>query len=228
MEIKKKIIVCGDSFCSAHNNERDHFSQILEDEYGYSVVNLARGGIGNISICFQIQTAIQLSADCVIYRRTSSARIEIPVSDKPFDPKLGLKNFMYPFKNESTYGSPHVGNLDAPFFSYQLAQLASTDSKELALQDQFVKLSSDRREAVRMYMTYMYDEQLKQTTDNWAYDYWKSKLSQNNIMTIDFNTVGQIAYDFVAKTNGQYPKCYHTDRSTQEIIAKNIHEKILK
>ena len=228
MEIKKKIIVCGDSFCSSHNNERDHFSQLLEDEYGYLVVNLARGGIGNINICFQIQTAIRLSADCVIYRRTSSARIEIPVSDKPFDPVLGLKNFMYPCKDESTYGSPHVGGMDAPFFSYQLARLASTDPKELALQDELVNLSSARREAVRMYMTYMYDEQLKQTTDNWAYAYWESKLSQNNVMAIDFNTVGQVAYDFVAQTNGQYPKCYHTDRTTQETIANNIHEKILK
>ena len=225
MEIKMKIIVCGDSFCSAHNYERDHFSQILEDEYDYQVINLARGGTGNISICFQIQKAIELSADIVVHYCTGSSRIEIPVKNKPFDRLKGLKNFIYPYPRELSYGSPHVGGLDAPYFSQLLGHIIETDPEKIAFQDQYVKLSKELREAVRMYAMFIHDVNLKAITDNWAREYWESKLVQAEILSIPFETVGNIAYEFAAK-NLKYPKCYHTDRVTQEIIAKNVHEKI--
>jgi hypothetical protein len=227
MEIKKKIIVCGDSFCSAHNYERDHFSQILEDTYGYSVINLARGGTGTVSICFQLQEAIKLLPDVVVYCRTAPGRIEVPTSTQPFDLSVGLKNFAYPYPNEASYGSPYVGNANAPFFSHLISSLITqTDPTEQETQDQFVKLSPDLRKAVQMYMMFIYDENLKREIDNWVYNYWENQITVANIMLIPFSVVGKIAYEFSKKTKGQYPRCYHTDRATQEIVAKNTHEEI--
>ena len=72
MEVKR-IVVCGDSFCSsAKERPGTHFSELLP---GYEVINLARGGITNTAICFQIQTAIELSAALVVFANTDSNRL---------------------------------------------------------------------------------------------------------------------------------------------------------
>ena len=225
MEIK--VVVCGDSFCSSHNYERNHFSQILEDKYGYLVTNLARGGTGPIAVCFQLQQAIKLSADVIVYRRVDTGRIEVPITGQPFDPELGLKNFKYPYPDETSYSSPYVGNVDAPFFSSGLGGLVpQTDPKEQQLQDRFFAISSELREAVKQYLLFMFDKNLKAETDNWAYGYWEYRALQNNIKVISFDQVGQIAYEFSKRTQHRYPTVYHTDRPTQETIAENIHQEI--
>lgn len=221
MEINKhKVIVCGDSFCSSHNYERNHFSQILEDEYGYSVINLARGGCGTVNICFQIREAIALSADTIVYSRTSPGRIEVPITGKSFDVSLGLKNFIHPFPDETTYNSPLVGGLDAPFFSDGLGSLQAESGNS------FVDISPELRNAVKQYIMFMFDTNLKQETDNWAYEYWENQIVKAGIHLIPFAIFGKPAYEFGRKTNGQYPTCYHTDRATQDIVAKNIHLEI--
>jgi hypothetical protein len=227
MEIKTKIVVCGASYCSAHNYERDHFSQILEDEYGYEVINLATGGVGNIHACFQLQEAIKLGTDVIVYDRPGPYRIEIPISNQPFQPSLGLKNFRYPFKDESTYNSPYVGKPDAPFISDTIyALIPQDDPVEEELHNQFYPLSKEHREAVRSHLTFLFDHKLKEEVESWAFGYWEQVMIKNNIRAIKFSTVGKIAYDFCAATNFSYPKCYHTDRATQEIIANNIHKEL--
>ena len=66
------------------------------------------------------------------------------------------------------------------------------------------------------------------TQDNWLYEYWQIKILQNKIISIPFlqQNFAKIAYDFVKKTNHAYPKCYHTDRDTQQELAKCIYQEI--
>jgi hypothetical protein len=226
-ENRMKIIVCGDSYCSSHNTERNHFSQILEDEYGYSVINLALGGAGTTGICFQVKEAIQLQADVIVHGKTFPARIEIPVNGKSFVPRLGLRNFVYPFKNESSYNSPHVGNTDASFFSAQLMSLTD-DFEHIELMDSYLKISKEQRQAIKMYINFLYDHNFRREVDEWLYEYWQMKILQNNIISIPFHTknFAKIAYDFADKTKHQYPRCYHTDRDTQQELARHIHQEI--
>jgi hypothetical protein len=231
MEVKK-IVVCGDSFCTAHNNpvtnEQHHFSQILEDTYGYEVINLAHGGVSTAGICFQVQTALndnELMPDVIIHGCTDPGRIEVPLSDMMFDPKMGLQNFAYPFKLQSGYNSRYTGSPDAPFFSGQLSELASSAT---VLSDLPV-LSNTRKQAVRMYINFLYDANLKSTIDNWLYEYWSMKILQKNIILIPFKpgSVADIAYDFSYRTNGKYPRVYHTDHATQQELARLIHSNIV-
>lgn len=228
----KKIVVCGDSFCTAHNNtatnERHHFSQILEDTYGYEVINLAHGGVSTTGICFQVQKTLNdndLMPDVIIHGCTDPGRIEVPLSDMTFDPNMGLQNFAYPFKLQSGYNSQYTGGPNAPFFSGQLIDLASPDT---VLSD-FPVLSNARKQAVKMYINFLYDANLKSTVDNWLYEYWSMKILQKNIILIPFKPVGlaDIAYDFSHRTNGRYPRCYHTDHATQQELSKRMHHEIL-
>jgi hypothetical protein len=225
----RRIIVCGDSFCASHNNERNHFSQILEDDHSYSVINFARGGTDTINICFQIREAIKLSADIIVYCRTNSSRMTVPVTGGQFNVQNGLLNFAYPYPNESTYGSHYVGGTEAPFFSSVFNNIVPhTDPIEQAQCDRYIKLSDEQKQAVKMYVTYLHDDQLKQETDRWMYEYWNNQVVKSKIQLLVFNDldIGGPAYEFVQATGGDYPTCYHTDRATQLKIVDNILKKI--
>jgi len=220
MEITPKIVVCGDSFCSADWREKDHFSQILENQYGYSVTNLARGGASTVLICFQLQQAIALAPDIVVHSRTAAGRIEIPMPGKRFRSDLGLKNFIYANHFELSARGPYAGDLDAAIYANNVQSMVNNrDPME------FLKLSDEVKTAVQLYVTHMHDYHLKTETDGWLYEYWESKLAANHIRSIPFDTVGQEAYEFNERIP-RYPKIYHTDRATQEQVAKNIHQQI--
>ena len=76
MDENKIIIgVCGDSFSSASTEElknvgrRAHFSQILEDRYGYTVYPFAHGAFSNTGIMFQIQEAMSRGVNVIVYNK---------------------------------------------------------------------------------------------------------------------------------------------------------------
>jgi hypothetical protein len=107
--MKYDIIVCGDSYSAAlHNGNardgvRDHYSQLLQDIYGYKVLCLARGAMSNTGICFQMREAIQIGCRFLLYHNTWSSRINLVLNDSFYIPH-GLKNFVYPFVvDESSY-----------------------------------------------------------------------------------------------------------------------------
>ena len=86
-ENKITVAVCGDSFCAACAIDlkevglRAHFSQMLEDQYHYQVIYLAHGGFSNAGIFFQMQKAVELGADVVVYNRTWASRINLSMHD---------------------------------------------------------------------------------------------------------------------------------------------------
>lgn len=221
-----KIVVCGDSFCSADtSNDRWHFSQVLEDKYNLKVVNLARGGMSNLGICFQIKQAISLRPDAVIYNMGDPSRVDIVMHDNYYTSR-GLKNFVYHSPDDSSYGSEYVGNHDAPIFS--------TVFQELDLLTTF-KVPDEKIQAVKHYHAHLFNWQLKHDTDRWMLDYWRMQLKLSNIKTIflgsltDLNPTpaGRAIYDFVRK-NPEYitKKLYHTDRATQQTAADLIAKEI--
>jgi hypothetical protein len=214
-----EVIVCGDSFCSASKHHRNHFSQILEDNYGYSVINLARGGASAINIGYQIQQAIELKPDVVIYSRAKFPRLDIPVNNKTFNPALGLKNFVYANPSEVSHYSPYVGDNNASIFSNNYGSLFPDPLYNEKL---FLKVSDEQRLATKQFSLHLYDENLSIEVDKWIYEYWEFKLAQNNIKYILFNDIGQEALTF-SQNKSNYPEIYHTDPATQQIVAKNAH-----
>ena len=83
-----KLIVCGDSFASADTTRPGtHFSELLR-----ASINLARGGASNTLIGFQLQTAISLNPDVVIFTSTTSSRIDYPIPGRNFNSKTLFSN----------------------------------------------------------------------------------------------------------------------------------------
>ena len=214
----KKIVVCGDSFCSADTyRPGTHFSEILTT-YGYEVVNLARGGISNTGICFQIDTAIKLNPNAVIFSSTGSDRINIPIKNRTFDPTDGLKNFIYPYRCDSSTGTEYVGGLDAAIMSDVIPAFLNPrpDLPELQFDPELVKI----------YITHFHDVELEKKTDSWIIEYWKLILKQRSIPFIHLHTngtIGQSMYRYVRNNPTKINQCvYHTDEKTQVEITNEL------
>lgn len=214
-----KILVCGDSFCAASRYDRDHFSQILQDDYGYEVKNIARGGMSMVGIGMQIQSAIKDKPWAIIHGRTSPHRLEIPIKDRNFNPQLGIKDFVYWHHSEASTGNDMVGDIKSAMLCDVLVNF---------LPDSTVKywddvVTSEQRNAVREYFTHLFDAKLQTEINSWIHEYWTMKIKEHGIVSIPFlsDTIGAPAYEF-ANQNPDFNVLYHTDRKTQEIIAKNI------
>ena len=221
-ENKIIIAVCGESHCAASTIElketgfRAHFSQILEDQYGYKVLHFAHGGFGNTGILFQIQEAIQNQPNVIVYNKTWASRVSIKVND-PFRPDDGLKNFVYFNEHMPSTHEPWAGNLNAPILSTVIQGLEHNPI-----------VTPEKVHALKQYITEIFDYDLQQILDNWLFDYWHNKISQAGILPLYFGDedVGKVALDF-SVANPTLDSPFHTDRVTQEQVAANIHRKIV-
>lgn len=219
-----KIAVCGDSYCAASLTDlrltglRSHFSQILEDQYGYDIMHFAHGGFSNTAICFQIQEAIKHKPDVIIYNQTWSARVDMIIKDMVYS-ESGTANFIYYDKTLCSSHQPWTGKLDACVFSAPWQCIDQNNS---------VKITPEQKTAVDLYLKYLISYNMETTKDTWLLEYWHDRIAKAGILPVRFNDddVGKVAYDF-SGANREYDTPFHTDRATQEIVAANIHRKIV-
>lgn len=213
-----KIVVCGNSFCSADTSKnRYHFSQRLADQYGHEVINLAHGGVTTTAICFQMQTAITLKPNVIIYNQSSPDRVDLVLKDNYFNVTHGLKNFIYAYPNNESYGSPHVGAADAPIFPTVWQGIRD---------QQHVPITDRQEQAIKSYLTHLFDWGLKKETDRWMIGYWRQQIVNAGIHPIEVsaaNPATGVLYEF-AHHNPNYPALYHTDPETQQKVADRLHQ----
>lgn len=223
-ENKITVAVCGDSFCSAAINDlklvgqRAHFSQQLEDRYGYKVMHYAHGGFSNISICFQIDDAVRRKPDVIVYTTTWTSRIELVLRDN-FNAASGMNNFFY--------YDPHAASTQEPWAGDANSNILSTVWQCIDSSPRF-KISKEQKTAVDLYLKHLFNSNMEQTVHDWLFDYWHNRIIQAGILPIRFKDedIGKIAYDFSAD-HRDYDTPFHTDRATQTVIADNIHRKIV-
>lgn len=211
--MKAHVVVCGDSYCSAEaTGPRDHFSQILQDDYGYQVTNLARGGMSTVGICFQLREALSLNPQVVIYNTTTPDRVNLVMHDG-FDISQGLKNFSYPFQADESAKNPLTGGKDAPIFSTVWQQLEHI-------------VSAEQYRAIEQHLVHLFDWDLQQEIDRWMIEYWTIQLEQAGIKTLAFT---RNDFEFVYLFGRAHPninRVFHTDRATQVQAAEIINKKL--
>ena len=222
MDGNKIIIgVCGDSFSAACTEElitvgrRAHFSQILEDRYGYTVYPFAHGAFSNTGILFQMQEAFNRNVDVIVYNKSWSSRLEIRLNQ--FYPEQGLKNFVYFSKHHPSTYRLWAGD--------ENSAILSTVPQGI---EKHTFLTKEHLDAVKYYFSYIFDYDLNKIRDEWLFEFWHNKIKQAGIHPICFNDedIGKIAYDF-SEANQTFDAPFHTDRATQEVIAENIHRNIV-
>lgn len=231
--MKYDIIVCGDSYSAASTVSNHHYSELLQDRYGYSVLCLARGSMSNLGICFQMREAIQIGCKFLLYHSTGSSRVNLVLNDN-FDIELGLKNFVYPFSGDKSSYSEYVGhnekittdngvrypNNDAAIFSTVYQGLLTNPT---------VKISKANWISIEGYLLYLFDNNLQTEVDRWMFEYWSIKAKDAGIIDINMKShVGQDMFNFCPADKIGNIYCYHTDKVTQEKVAQNVHQEICK
>lgn len=218
-----KLIICGDSVMSADTFlPNTHFSELLET-YGYNVINLARGGISNTGIAFQLEKALMLKPDAIVFSTTSSERIDLVIKD--FDSSKGLENFIYPYVCDSSTGSEHVGGVDAAILSDVIVSFLDNRA-DLPIELQgVVDLNF-----IKQYISLFHDANFKKILDTWLIGYWKYKLTENQIPFVHLyknGPVGQHMYRYIKQNPSLVNQCvYHTDQHTQKLMAEELNTEL--
>jgi hypothetical protein len=220
------IVVCGDSFCSADTGKPgSHFSELLQAA-GNVVINLARGGMSNTGIAFQLQEAIRFNPDLIIFNVTS-LRLTLPTGKQKFNKFLGLKNFCYPYSADLSSSMPCVGDANAAIWA-DVHNAILNPRPDLPAE---LHLSLEQLDAVRKYLVYLHDSELQFITEEWLIGFWKYKLQELNInfLQLSRDGIGNQMYQYVQ----QHPTLinqavYHTDTLTQQLIAADILNTLTK
>jgi hypothetical protein len=215
---QSKIVVCGDSFCTSWIWDKHHFSQILADTYGYDVTNLAHNGFSNVGICFQIQHAIKMGPDVVIYNTTDAGRFEM-VMNGNFNSRNGLRNMVYCSDSTSSYSNPDTGDTKSPIFSSNYSGIKHVKN---------VEITQSQIDAVEQYMKHFFDYGLKTETESWMIGYWHQQIITAGIIPIRLSRQDNIAnpmYSY-AEANPECTAGYHTDIDTQAIMAQSIDQEL--
>lgn len=205
MEIKR-IVVCGDSFCAAAPAlPGTHFSELLTSKYNYEVVNLSRPGTSNVSICFQIEQAIKLNADFVIFANTDVSRIDIPI--KSYQSGLGIANF------------------DSNIYSNTIPSFINGRSDVIDKFPNYKELLT----AIKYYVNFLFDYGLNAEVNEWMIKYWVSVLEQKriNYLWINKHPMWDIVNKYVIENSDKIGDCtYHTDSITQVNLADKVKKYI--
>jgi len=166
---KKTIAICGDSFFSTDlNHPGASFGEYLCNKNNWNVVSLARPGVSNFAIGIQIDEAIKINSDFVVFGTTSVDRIELLTNDNISYNKLnGVSNIKHkrvPY--DQTQNQTIITDVIANMLKYDIY-------KE--------KISKEKRQALKEYVTYCYDENIKRQYDSWLISDACRRLIASNI-----------------------------------------------
>ena len=173
----KKLVVCGDSFSAVSKTlPGTHYSEVLANELGWELLNYARRGCSNGGVRLQIQEAINQQADFVIIVPTGWDRTEMPVRDNFYDgPETFAKkygNFLQDFLQDSSKSAydpdKGIGNInytkeDNNMIFETIFSLADEPEHEYRKG----ALSNEKVEAVKQYISHIYDSSWKRQLDKW-------------------------------------------------------------
>ena len=212
----KHITVCGDSFCSYEIDCKErHFSQILEQDYGYRVTNIAKQGCSQTMIGFQVQEALlQYNADVVIHNRTFVDRVDIKLDNDVSSFTGSLDSFVYDRLNEASTLTRN-GRQQGTIYSCNLNSNINWP------------LNAKRKIVDYLDVT---DYYVREQIVNWIHEYWHMKIVESGAQSIPLlrdNNPGKLLYDFCDNGRIDYPTPFHTDEATQQQVAEQI-DKIIK
>jgi len=195
-----KLAICGDSWFSTDIDlPGTSFGEVICNKQTWNLIDLARAGCSNFAIALQVDRAIEMNADLVVFNTTTSDRIELPIVTKEnqsiweklkqginwdnwfdlqahcFDKDKGLSNVSY----QGHYnGSVKNNTKDEPAIISESMNNLFSGSNQLLTKEQHCALVE--------YMTYLHDTNLRKQFDSWIISDACRRLYQAGIPFIIF------------------------------------------
>lgn len=237
----KKMIVCGCSFMHPDFSPEfngTHFSEIIAKDLGYELILNSFPGSSNGGICIQLEDAINQQPDLILFGQSLPDRIELNVSDEPFDydnyhiydtKLVELKDLVRYGSNPNIISENLYGLLSEPNFL-----ICSFPHKTK-------NWRKERHDALKKWFMYLYSPTMKRQIDVWCLYAVQHKLKVSGIPAIkvidllDYDTPW---YDCVTKNtykfNNQHSlgdppdefARYHTTKNRQIDIANIIKKRM--
>ena len=226
-----RIISCGSSFFSIDPNQPGtHLTELIAQELGAELVSLAKPGSSNFAIRLQLETAMQMKPDLILFEFTNAQKIDLPLSvlGKParYNKGNGAHNLRYT-NYENTV--PSVINIGA--------ESIVSDGIKNFIDGECFKLNSTltktSKQALQYWFTELYDEDLKYHQDYFTCSSVFSPLESSGIpyvwcrgdlcmfdWDIYKNEVPESGNPWIDWTDPGQLSVYHTTPAKQQELAK--------
>ena len=177
---RKKIAVCGPSwFTTDPNYPGQSFPEIISKKLDIDLINLARGGCSNSVISLQIDKAIELNANWVVFGPMNWGAIDIPIHNAETETywKEVEKNFNWvkwllavPGRYDADRGlsniySQHPGSLSTHEFMTNPTMISESMNNlafpEEGINQFYGKLPDKQTAALKSFMLNLYDAKFK-------------------------------------------------------------------
>lgn len=190
--MKKRLFVCGDSWSQASKHplyQGTHWSELLAEKLDWELDNLSIAGCSNTAIRLQLVDSIKQKADFVIFSTTFTDRMEVPIVSTPtswisrFIPpttdagkkRLDAEN-KYIGDKRSLWNLPHDlpslergYNSDNGFANIDRYGTSRTMiSRPIRNMVESTDLNDAAKNALKYYVTYLYDPDWKKQLDEWV------------------------------------------------------------
>ena len=158
-----RIVSCGSSFFSRDPRQPGtHLTELMAQELGAELISLAKPGSSNFAIRLQLETAIKLKPDLILFEFTNAQKVDLPLSvlgrEYNYQANKGADNLKY----------TNYDNIIADCIDVNSASIVSDGIKNFITGDCFpvnTALTKTSRDALKMWFTELYDEQLKYHQD---------------------------------------------------------------
>ena len=244
------LVVCGCSFSAKVDAlPGKHWSEILAEKMGATLINYARQGISNAAIRLQMNEAMKQNPNWVLVGATTEDRTEFPVvpffkdgagpnhsatqnNRNGYKRELGLKNLNYRVDGDHT------------MISETLFSIIDNNNHDYRKG----KVDEDVRMAFGSYAAFMYDAHWKRQTDRWILNsgLWELHDRKINFLHNPWINAGPLEFDvpkwfsdryFVSWQLGFGRLCsdypfegadpgFHTSFEGQEVLANRYYDYI--
>lgn len=192
-----KIVICGDSFVTpVMQHPGTHFAEILQRELGAEMVYLGRGGMSNGGICLQLETAMVLEPDLIIFNTSFADRIEFAMDTNRYTPHYTVRDIIY--AHTESVSSYYGVEQDANLIVDNLSSLLQTNSAPAY--DRWNRLYENiadfehKRRALRTWFEALYTPAWKAQVDRWCLEAVIRRMVDQGIPFLMFLDVIKIAH----------------------------------
>jgi len=162
-DIKKTLVVCGDSYLSCYDEYAGtHFAEILSKKFDLNLISLARQGISNSAIRLQVDEAVKYNPQLIIVGGTDYNRYEVPIHSvwpkeptKHFDPQHGIHNLAYRYY--PSISKKNINSSHTTMWSDHWSKYSENGN-----------FDSEFYQAWKQFITCIVDENWKQQQDQWV------------------------------------------------------------
>ena len=151
-----KIVCCGSSFSSLDPAlPNTHYSEIISQKLGAELINIAKPGSSNFAIRLQIDTAIQLKPDLILFEFASASRLDLPLKVLGDNKQYQSNNLAHNLR----YTNYH--NVVPDVIQRDQESIISDSISNLINENCFItneKLTTASRQALKSWFIELYDE----------------------------------------------------------------------